>query len=185
MADKIMEKEEGSVSGEGLKFGGEWANNLYDRQVKSIVEKLTGEKVKNLDLGLATKEADKFYIPSPPPKLSWHEEPSGDLIATHGNKKVTITRDGENSFSLDSYTVGSGHFGRSFGTLEQAKKFASEHVVSTRVADMAPLSKDSLRLYKVGKDIVTDGQARFVISEILGDGKFAAVPKRRSNTSLK
>lgn len=52
LADKIMEKEVGNLSGEGLKFGGEWASNLYDKQVKSIVEDLTGAKVEVLDMGL-------------------------------------------------------------------------------------------------------------------------------------
>jgi len=52
LADKIMEKESGTLSGEGLKFGGEWANNLYDKQVGNIVSDLTGAKVENLDLGL-------------------------------------------------------------------------------------------------------------------------------------
>jgi hypothetical protein len=78
LADKIMEKEEGTLSGEGLKFGGEWASNLYDRQVKNIIENLTGGKVEMLDLGLpvdkevkrmelleGAKEGDpdwKFYV---------------------------------------------------------------------------------------------------------------------------
>lgn len=52
LADKIMEKETGTLSGEGLKFGGEWANNLYDKQVKNIVEELTGGKVEYIDMGL-------------------------------------------------------------------------------------------------------------------------------------
>lgn len=52
LADKIMGEETGTLSGEGLKFGGEWANNLYDKQVKSIVEKLTGGKVEVIDLGM-------------------------------------------------------------------------------------------------------------------------------------
>lgn len=52
LADKIMADESGTLTGEGLKFGGEWANNLYDKQVKNIVEDLTGAKVKEFDLGL-------------------------------------------------------------------------------------------------------------------------------------
>ncbi len=52
LADKIMAKESGTLSGEGLKFGGEWASNLYDKQVKNIVEDLTGQKVEMLDMGL-------------------------------------------------------------------------------------------------------------------------------------
>ena len=52
LADKIMEKESGTLSGEGLKFGGEWAENLYDKQVPSIVKDLTGAKIEVLDMGL-------------------------------------------------------------------------------------------------------------------------------------
>jgi hypothetical protein len=52
LADKIMEKERGTLSGEGLKFGGEWADNLYDKQVGNIVKDLTGAKIEVLDMGL-------------------------------------------------------------------------------------------------------------------------------------
>jgi hypothetical protein len=52
LADKIMAKESGTLSGEGLKFGGEWANNLYDKQVGNIVKELTGAKIETLDMGL-------------------------------------------------------------------------------------------------------------------------------------
>lgn len=52
LADKIMGKKSGTLSGEGLKFGGEWADNLYDKQVRDIVQKLTGGKVEMIDLGL-------------------------------------------------------------------------------------------------------------------------------------
>lgn len=52
LADKIMSKETGTLSGEGLKFGGEWAENLYDKQVKNIVEDLTGGKVETIDMKL-------------------------------------------------------------------------------------------------------------------------------------
>ena len=52
LADKIMSKESGNLSEEGLKFGGEWAISLYDIQAKKIVEELTGGKVEMIDLGL-------------------------------------------------------------------------------------------------------------------------------------
>jgi hypothetical protein len=57
---------EGRLSEEGLNIGGEWAYNLYDRQVKNIVEDVTGGKVENLDLGLAVesrRNATEFYHP--------------------------------------------------------------------------------------------------------------------------
>ena len=50
LADKIMEKPSGKLSGEGLKFGGEWADNLYDKQVKNIVEDVTGGRVESIKL---------------------------------------------------------------------------------------------------------------------------------------
>lgn len=55
MADAIMAKEEGKLEGEGLEFGGEWANNLYDKQVGNIVKKLTGAKIVKLDMELPIK----------------------------------------------------------------------------------------------------------------------------------
>ena len=63
IAEKIMSESEGNLSGNGLNIGGEWAKNLYDRQVKVIVEKITGAKVETLDMGLSdgTKEK-KFTI---------------------------------------------------------------------------------------------------------------------------
>lgn len=63
LADSIMAKESGTLSGDGLKFGGEWANTLYDKQVKNIVEDVTGGKVENLDMGLPVeKNTTKFII---------------------------------------------------------------------------------------------------------------------------
>ena len=61
LADKIMEKESGTLAGEGLKFGGEWADNLYNKQVKNIVEDLTGQKVEMLDMGLPIEKAIKEW----------------------------------------------------------------------------------------------------------------------------
>lgn len=64
LADKIMAEDKGSLSGEGLKFGGEWANNLYDKQVKDIVQKLTGGKVETIDMKLpiTDKKAQNFRV---------------------------------------------------------------------------------------------------------------------------
>lgn len=52
IAEKIMASPKGKLEGEGLNMGGEWATNLYDRQVRVIVENLTGQKVEMLDMGL-------------------------------------------------------------------------------------------------------------------------------------
>jgi len=61
LADKIMADESGTLSGDGLSFGGEWAKNLYDKQVKAIVENLTGQKVEMLDMGLPVEKSDKTW----------------------------------------------------------------------------------------------------------------------------
>lgn len=62
MADSIMSKPTGTLEGEGLNFGGEWANNLYDKQIRDIVKKLTGAEVKKADMGLALGKNDKFTL---------------------------------------------------------------------------------------------------------------------------
>ena len=70
LADKIMEKETGTLSGEGLKFGGEWANNLYDKQVGNIVSDLTGAKVEKLDMGLPIEKGQTdLFIQKPGGKV--------------------------------------------------------------------------------------------------------------------
>ena len=62
LADKIMEKPKGTLSGEGLSFGGEWASNLYDRQVANIVKDLTGADVIKMDMGLPISKKTKWEI---------------------------------------------------------------------------------------------------------------------------
>lgn len=109
LADKIMEKESGTLAGEGLQFGGEWADNLYDRQVKNIVEDLTGQKVEIMDMGLPI---DKKFEP-------WQ-------------------------VSSGKYTLG-------------------EDLTTKNM--------------KVGMEIGQHGKEGYFITDILGDGKFKAVPK--------
>jgi len=120
LADKIMGKEKGTLSGEGLKFGGEWADNLYDKQVKNIVEDLTGAKIEKLDMGLPIENARKksrFIDPR-----NTYETREGILPEELGNK----------------YKIG----------------------------------------YELQKDAY-DGSSHelYIITDILGDGKFKAVPK--------
>ena len=52
VAEKIMQTTNGNLEGNGLNFGGEWANTLYDKQVPNIIKNLTGAEVKTLDMGL-------------------------------------------------------------------------------------------------------------------------------------
>jgi len=106
LADKIMLDESGTLSGEGLKFGGEWANTLYDKQVGNIVKDLTGANIEVLDMGLPIENKGKLWM----------------VKSDKGNFKLT-----------------------------------PEGI-------------------KVGIE-VGDGNSAFIITNILGDGKFKAVPK--------
>ena len=125
LADKIMGEESGKLSGEGLKFGGEWAENLYDKQVKNIVEDLTGGKVEVIDLGLPiVKESN----------ISWNV---GDSSARY---------------------AGANHL------------------------DMAKYKN-----LKVG-DIISQGPNAFsewVVTDVLGDGKFEATPRTEWNKKIR
>jgi len=62
LADKIMADESGKLSGDGLKFGGEWANTLYDKQVGNIVKDLTGAKIEMMDMGLPIDKATTLKV---------------------------------------------------------------------------------------------------------------------------
>lgn len=116
LADSIMSKESGTLSGEGLKFGGEWANTLYDKQVKNIVEDVTGGKVEMMDLGLPVeKNTTKFIIQG-------GRDAGGTL--TKGDLKVGL-----------------------------------------------PINIDS-----------SSGARDYIITDVLGDGKFKAVPKSMHGT---
>ena len=89
LADKIMSKESGKLSGKGLKFGGEWAINLYDKQVPNIVKKLTGAEVIEMDMGLPIEKK----------KESWYTtEETGDYRggrATKAELKIEDIKVGE------------------------------------------------------------------------------------------
>jgi len=108
LADKIMEKKSGTLSGEGLKFGGEWASNLYDKQIPNIVKDLTGGKVEVLDLGLPIEKGQTRFI-----------QQSGRDVG---------------------------------GVLSQGD-------------------------LKVGLVVHRSGAGEYIITEVLGDGKFKALPK--------
>ncbi|MBP6914419.1 hypothetical protein KBB74_02905, partial [Candidatus Parcubacteria bacterium] len=111
IAEKMVAKSSGELKGEGLNIGGEWAKNLYDKQVKNIVEDLTGGKVEMIDLGLSVDKIKSF-----------------DLLKD-----------------------GSGE----------------------RIGKLTPNN------IKVGK-IISDSNGRyFIVTDVLGDGKFKAVPRIR------
>src|SRR3990167_576610 len=94
LADKIMEKEGGTLSGEGLKFGGEWANNLYDKQVADIVRNTTGAKIEKLDMGLPiSKSKDTFDIAGFDKEMNF--QPSGETLKVNQLKiGLPISRGG-------------------------------------------------------------------------------------------
>jgi hypothetical protein len=124
IGEQIATKSGGNLSGEGLNIGGEWANTLYDKQVKNIVEDLTGQKVEVLDM----------KIPVDPKIENW---------------LVRVT---------DKYAK--------------------------------PLTGDYLRIGKeIGKTKAASGGLygpdSYIITDVLGDGKFKAVPKGALQYSFK
>src|SRR3989344_3598156 len=104
LADKIMGKETGTLSGEGLKFGGEWANNLYDKQVADIVRNVTGAKIEKLDMGLPI---DVKTIP-------WYESgyarPDTALVPNDLKIGMRITKGGNESDYIITDILGDGKF---------------------------------------------------------------------------
>lgn len=117
LADKIMADETGTLSGEGLKFGGEWANNLYDKQVKNIVEDLTGAKVEMIDLGLPV---EKVKAPQ------WIQNTNGDWYLTKNGERFVITKEGSGYVVYrDNKIIGTGKKWKSAG---EAQDFAKDYV---------------------------------------------------------
>jgi len=95
LADKIMADGQGRLSGEGLKFGGEWANTLYDKQVKNIVEDLTGKKVEVIDMGLPiSSESPRFDL------LNEDNAVVGPLTPETLKVGVEILAKGENNYII-------------------------------------------------------------------------------------
>jgi len=106
LADKIMADESGTLSGEGLKFGGEWANTLYDKQVKNIVEDLTGGKVETIDMGLPVdnlKQKNWIYEDSNGEKLTPENLRVGGKISNSSrNEYIIIDIIGDGKFKAIS-----------------------------------------------------------------------------------
>lgn len=111
VAEKILAEPKGNLSGEGLNIGGEWAKNLYDKQVKNIVEDLTGHKVEVIDMGLPIAKGNEDLF-------RFRPNPANDAV-----DKV--------------------------------------------------LGESDL---KVGREIAKTGGDSYIITDVLGDGKFKAVP---------
>ena len=50
VAEKILSKPEGALNTKDLTVGGEWANNLYDRQVPNLLKDMTGQKAEGINI---------------------------------------------------------------------------------------------------------------------------------------
>ena len=51
ISKKILGKDEGSLGQQDLKIGGEWAKNLYDKQIPNILRDLTKGEIENIEIG--------------------------------------------------------------------------------------------------------------------------------------
>jgi hypothetical protein len=111
VTEKILAEPRGILSGEGLNVGGEWAKNLYDKEVKNIVEDLTNGKVETIDMGLENGA-------------------KGERFLYNGTQDNVMAGDRVTSKTL-----------------------------------------------KVGQDIYQPNGTGFIITKILGDGKFKAIQK--------
>jgi hypothetical protein len=160
LADKIMEKETGTLSGDGLSFGGEWAKNLYDKQVRDIVKKLTGAEVKTVDMGLGTgmKNAQLYTFSGNHRDVGGFADPSrikkGDYISnTNGNEYVVVeapTAQG-NMAIIDSKTyeklIKEGEEGRGkiFEQSRRVKALAESEKHAQQYIDLTPEVKAKIQ----------------------------------------
>jgi hypothetical protein len=134
LADKIMADKKGTLSGDGLFFGGEWAKNLYDRQVRDIVKKLTGAEVKTVDMGLGTGgKRDKLFTMDgdeikPDTKIK-----VGTEVGKGGDSKYYIVTDvlGDGKYkAVDSQT-----YQKWVEMLKATKPDINDERIATRVRD--------------------------------------------------
>lgn len=103
LSEKIMEKDDGMLSGIDLDVGGEWANSLYDIQAKKIVESLTGGKVEYIDMGLSNDiESAKWSINVGTPEAKFANE--NDLYI---GRKMYLDGDG---YYIVTNVLGNGKF---------------------------------------------------------------------------
>lgn len=97
LADKIRASETGSLTDEGLKFGGVWADNLYDKQVGNIVKQLTGANIETMDLGL---ESGKKFMNFVDGRMTTFTRPEdlkiGMKVVDPNGKKLVVAQVGRN-----------------------------------------------------------------------------------------
>lgn len=95
MADAIMSKKSGTLEGEGLNFGGEWAHNLYDKQIRDIVKNLTGAEVKQADMGLPIGNGQNVWTIQSGPDVG------GDVTASSIRRGMVVTEGNEDWVVVD------------------------------------------------------------------------------------
>ena len=52
ISEKILHSNDGELKKEGLEIGGEWAKNLYDKQIPNIIKDVTGQNVENINMDI-------------------------------------------------------------------------------------------------------------------------------------
>lgn len=82
IGDKIADAPDGHIVGTDLDIGGEWATNLYDKQIKNIIEDITGGKVETIDMDL----------PSGGDRRNWKVR-YGDELYFNGEKALGVLTD--------------------------------------------------------------------------------------------
>jgi len=101
ITEKILAEPKGNLSGEGLNVGGQWAVNLYDKQLPVIVKNITGITPKVIDMGLP--------VDKPKHEIKWHngsEVTPSDINGDTAGGYVSI--DGENY--VITKIIGDGKF---------------------------------------------------------------------------
>jgi len=82
--DKIKTWKEWQLKWLDLNIGWEWANNLYDREIKNIVEKVTWGKVEYIDMWLESWGASKKFI-----QFDWDSLNYKQLRASNNVKRIS------------------------------------------------------------------------------------------------
>jgi len=175
LADKIMEKETGTLSGEGLSFGGEWASNLYDKQVKSIVEDLTGGKVEVMDLGLPVEKVKQWKIEKQSSFDPSYSESVGDLTSKNLKVGIEIRNPDNASNYIITDVLGDGKFKAVPKRVFEERVRASWHIVRERGSDGSTVFIAKNRNTGATKTAKTSEEAREFIETRTSDSeKFAS-----------
>lgn len=92
-ANKIREKLEvsnsGKLKGLDLKIGGEWAKSLYDKQIPSILKKLTKGNIENISLGTGGKHKKVTVLNDELTKKAVDTLKENDLLGFNSPREAT------------------------------------------------------------------------------------------------